>query len=157
MDFLQAIFDTSTKPPRWKCGLWETWEGLIHIIPDVGIFIAYAIMAYVILSEFNKRFKIGMPLTFLIFGFFMFCATSHLLDAIMFYWPAYRFLGIIKVFTVLFSWAAIIVGFNLLPFVRKLKTPEETLEEQIAKAKTTEDLQKLKMQAQTRLSELDKE
>jgi len=58
--FFGNLLDTSSYPPRWECGAWTPLEGWLHIVSDVGIFLAYfaipiALIYCLILGSKNPR------------------------------------------------------------------------------------------------------
>lgn len=97
MDFLWRLFDTSDFPPRWYCGNWGYIEGNIFIISELLIWIAYWVIPFILLKSNYKRtnsYKNDNQVINLFSAFIFFCGTGHLLDVIMFFWPAYRFLAV---------------------------------------------------------------
>ena len=89
--FFGNLFDTSSYPARWNCGEWTPLEGWLHIVSDVGIFLAYfaipAALIYFLLKRKDTPFN---GLLFLFAAFILFCGAGHLLEAIIFYYPLYR-------------------------------------------------------------------
>ncbi|MAS92951.1 MAG: hypothetical protein CMO55_07105 [Verrucomicrobiales bacterium] len=105
LDFFRKLFDTSDFPARWNCGNWTTGHGLLHIISDIVIFAAYftipIALAFILLRK-NK--EIPFPKLFWLFAIFILsCGLSHLVEAIVFWEPWYRFLGIVKGITAVAS------------------------------------------------------
>ena len=101
--------------------------------------------AYFLIPVFLIRFiemKPGIPLpsVFWLFGaFILFCGLTHLIDALMFYWPAYRLNGLLRFFTAIISWATVIALARFLPQALQLKTSnefEEALREREAAEKS---------------------
>ncbi|MCY7358942.1 MAG: two-component sensor histidine kinase [Rudanella sp.] len=109
IDFFARLFDTSNWPPRWHCGTWTDFHGWLYIVSDLMIWGAYMSIPLILIRF--VAVKKGVPLlsVFYLFGaFILLCGLTHLLDAIMFWWPAYRlsalirFLtGVVSIFTVL--------------------------------------------------------
>ena len=122
MQPLSRLLDTSDFPARWTCGMWSEAHGLVHIISDAAIWAAYWTIP-VALAYFLRRQR-NLPFTgiFWLFCAFIFsCGIGHLLDMFMFWWPAYRLLGLSKVVTAVVSWITV---FALLPLVpRALALP----------------------------------
>ena len=74
-----------------------------------------------------------------LFGaFILACGTTHLMEAIIFWWPAYRLAGLIKLLTAIVSWATIIALVPVVPQALALRSPEE-LEQEIADRKRSEE------------------
>lgn len=137
-DFLSHLFDTSGFPPRWYCGRWTPGNGWLHIGSDIGIWAAYVsiplVLGYFLLRRRNLRFRGVLVL----FGsFILACGTTHLMDAIIFWWPAYRLAGVIKLFTALISWATVLVLIRVTPVALAMRTPEE-LEREIEERQRSE-------------------
>lgn len=117
LEFLRNIFDTSDFPARWSCGLWTSGHGWLHIGSDIAIWGAYmaipATLAYFILRRKDIPF---LPIFWLFAAFIFSCGTTHLLEAGIFWWPAYRLSGTVKFITATVSWATV---FALLPVLPK--------------------------------------
>lgn len=99
-DFFQRLTDTSDWPPRWFCGRWSDFHGWLYILSDLAIWAAY--MAIPLLLIRFILVKEGVPLgrVFWLFGaFIMLCGLTHLMDATMFWWPAYRVNGLVRFLT----------------------------------------------------------
>lgn len=117
MDFLTRLFDTSDYPARWHCGRWEDFVGWLHIGSDTLIFAAYFLIPIILYVYYKiANGELPKPVRKLLpcFGIFIFCCgATHLTDAVMFYYPAYRFLGVMKAATAIASWATLVaIGFQ---------------------------------------------
>jgi two-component system, chemotaxis family, sensor kinase Cph1 len=74
---------------------------------------------------------------FLLFAAFIWaCGTSHLMDAMMFWWPAYRLSGVVHFVTAVVSWVTIGALVKIIPQALTLKTPTQL--ERIIEARTQE-------------------
>jgi PAS domain S-box-containing protein len=135
--FFLHLFDTSGFPPRWQCGSWSEGHGWLHIISDLGVWSAYLaiplVLWYFVLRKRNLPFR-GIVVLF--GAFILFCGTTHLMEAIIFWWPAYRLAGMIKLATALISWATVIALVPLAPKVLGMRSPEEL--EAIVQQRTAE-------------------
>lgn len=132
LDFLARLFDTSDFPARWSCGRWTDGHGWLHILSDLGVWSAYVAIPIVLAYFALRRRDIPFRWIFLLFGaFILACGTTHLMEAIIFWWPAYRLAGVIKLVTALISWATVIALIQLVPKVFAMRGPEE-LEREIA-------------------------
>ena len=139
VDFISKLFDTSDYPPRWTCGKWSAGEGWLHILSDLGVWSAYLAIPVVLIYFSRQRKDLPFRKIFLLFGaFILLCGTTHLMDAILFWWPAYRLSGLIKLFTGIVSWATVIALFSVLPGALKMRSPEE-LEQEAAARKAAEE------------------
>src|SRR5258708_4239985 len=109
MDLLKELFDTSDFPPRWNCGRWSDGLGWLHILSDLGIFAAYLAIPCVLGYFVLRRKDIPFKRVFWLFGaFILACGTTHLIEAIIFWWPIYPLAGLIKLFTAAVSWATVV-------------------------------------------------
>ena len=139
MDGLSLLFDTSDFRPRWECGSWTSAHGWLHILADLGVWSAYiaipAVLGYFLLRRKDLPFR----MIFLLFcAFILACGTTHLMEATMFWWPAYRLAAAIKVLTAVVSWATVIALAPATPKALALRTPTE-LEAQIRKRQRAEE------------------
>ena len=139
MDFLTHLFDTSDFPARWTCGRWTAGHGWLHILSDIGVWSAYVAIPLVLGFFILRRKDLPFRKIFLLFGaFILACGTTHLMEAIIFWWPAYRLAGVIKLITAVVSWATVIALVPIVPRVLAMRSPEE-LEREIAARKLAEE------------------
>ncbi len=126
VDVISRLFDASGFPPRWQCGEWTPELGWLHIVSDLGIWGAYLaiplVLGYFALGRRNLPFR-GI---FLLFGtFILACGTTHLMEAVIFWWPAYRLAGVIKFATASVSWATVFALAWATPRLLRMRSPEE--------------------------------
>jgi hypothetical protein len=119
---IRDLFETDGFPARWNCGTgWSQSLGWLHILCDWAIFGAYAAIPIVLAVFLRRRRDIPFPATgWLFVAFILSCGVTHLVDSIMFYRPAYRFLGLMKFLTVVASWATVISLFRIMPAVLRV-------------------------------------
>jgi PAS domain S-box-containing protein len=121
MVFAKKLFDTKDFPARWYCGNWSTDVGWLHIISDLGIFGAYFTIPVVLLFFLLRKKDIPFPKVIWLFAsFILACGFGHLIEAGIFWWPAYRFAGIIKGFTAIISWVTVFALIWLVPMALRL-------------------------------------
>ncbi|MAT13957.1 MAG: hypothetical protein CMJ46_01650 [Planctomyces sp.] len=114
--FMGHLFDTSSYPARWNCGEWTALEGWLHIVSDVGIFLAYFGIPMTLLYFIRNRRDVPFNGIFVLFAaFILFCGTGHLLEAVIFYYPIYRVAGLLKLATAIVSLITFAVLFKLIP------------------------------------------
>lgn len=126
IDFFIRLLGTESWPPRWHCGAWTDFHGWLYIISDLGIWGAYFIIPLLIFNFLSK--KEGLPLLrvfWLFIAFILFCGLTHFIDAIIFWWPAYRLSALIRFVTAMISWATVFMLIKILPEALKLKTSAE--------------------------------
>ena len=126
LDFLSKLFDTSDFPPRWECGTWTAGHGWLNIASDLGVWSAYVAILCVLGYFVLRRKDIPFRTLFLLFGaFILACGTTHLMEALIFWWPAYRLAGVIKLFTAVVSWTTVIALVPVVPKVLAMRSSEE--------------------------------
>lgn len=126
LDFLTHLFDTSRWPPRWQCGEWSASLGWLHILSDLGIWSAYFTIPFILAYFILRRRNIPFQSIFWLFGaFILACGTTHLMDALVFWWPAYRFASLLKLATAIVSWGTVIAFVPVIPKALAMRGPEE--------------------------------
>jgi chemotaxis family two-component system sensor kinase Cph1 len=138
IDFFQKLFDTSDWPPRWHCGNWTDFHGWLYIISDLTIWAAYFAIPILLFLIILKRPNTPFPKVFWLFiAFILLCGSTHLIDAIIFWWPAYRLSALLKFLTALVSFFTVIAMVKILPMAYTLRTSAE-LEKEIEERKKAE-------------------
>ena len=138
IDFFTRLLDTSEIPARWKCGTWSEGHGWMHILSDLGIWSAYMVIPCTLGYFLTRRPELPFRRIFLLFGIFILaCGATHLMEAIIFWWPAYRLAGGIKLFTALVSWTTAIALIPVIPAALRMRSSEE-LEREIKERKQAE-------------------
>ena len=128
-DFVAKLFDSSVFMRRWDCGpAWsqETWLGWLHIMSDLATCAAYYAVPAVVVYYVTRHRNVKFPRVFYIFlGLIFFsCGTVHLLEAGIFWWPIYRFSGVMKLITAIVSCTGVVVLIRTLPKALELKSGE---------------------------------
>ena len=136
--FFANLTNTASFPPRWHCGSgWNAFTGWLYILSDIAIWSAYFTIPLVLAIFLKRRKDMPFPRVIWLFAAFIFaCGLTHLLDAVMFWWPAYRLTALVYFVTGVVSWVTV---FALIPVISeaiKLRTPAE-MERQV-KARTAE-------------------
>ena len=155
MNFMTRLFDPSGFPARWQCGPgWgeSPWLGWLHILSDLGVWSAYVTIPLVLVYFLMRRKDLPFRKIFLLFGaFILACGTTHLMEAIIFWWPVYRLAGFIKLFTAIVSWATVFALFLVVPGVLTMRSPEELEREINARKRVEEELQRLNADLEQRV------
>src|SRR5262249_58928418 len=125
-EFLSSLFDTSDFPARWQCGNWTAGHGWLHILSDLGVWSAYVAIPCVLGYFVLRRKDIPFRTIFLLFGaFILACGTTHLMEVLMFWWPAYRLAGVVKLFTAVVSWGTVLALVPVAPKALSMRSPDE--------------------------------
>ncbi len=139
MDFFTSLFDTLDFPRRWDCGLWSPAHGWLHILSDLGVWSAYLAIPGVLGFFLLRKKDVPFRGIFWLFGaFILACGATHLMEAVIFWWPAYRLAGLIKLLTAVVSWATVIALVPVLPRALAMRSPGE-LERETAGRRRAEE------------------
>jgi hypothetical protein len=123
LEFFQGLFDVSDWPARWFCGYWSDFHGWLYIFSDIGIWLAYFIIPVIIIWFIQRRPDVEFLPVFWLFGsFILLCGMTHILDAIIFWWPAYRLSALIRFFTAIVSFITVFALIRDLPKLLNLST-----------------------------------
>ncbi len=117
-EVITRMFDPSGFPPRKVCGTgWTPTLIWLHVTSDLFIWLAYVSIP-LILIYFTRRRDLPFPRLFLLFAIFILsCGTTHLIDAILFEYPIYRFSAVMKLVTAIASWTTVIAMVPIIPRV----------------------------------------
>lgn len=145
--FFLHLFETDGFPARWYCGsVWHEQPGVgwLHIVSDIAIFGAYLTIPIVLAYFLFRRRDLPFPTVIALFAVFIVsCGIGHLIEAIIFWEPVYRFSGLIKMATAVVSWGTVVALFPLIPRVLDLPNLEKMnaqLEAEIAERRRAEVL-----------------
>lgn len=110
------LFDSSMLTPHGFCLLWE--PGLIwtDALSDAGIGAAYLTIP-VALMYFarHRRDLVFKPVIWMFAAFILLCGTSHILDVVTLWVPAYRLEAVVKVATALISLVTACLLWKIMP------------------------------------------
>lgn len=139
IDFFRNLFDTADWPPRWNCGKWTEFHGWLYIISDLLIWSAYFAIPLTILKYISKRVDAKFVRAYFLFAaFILACGSTHLLDAITFWFPAYRLNALVRFITGVLSWITVFHIIRILPAATSLRSHAE-LEREIAERRRVEE------------------
>ncbi|WP_374165929.1 sensor histidine kinase [Arcticibacter sp. MXS-1] len=148
-DFFGGITDTSSWPARWHCGTWSDFHGWLYILSDLSIWAAYFAIPFLLWRIVKKRTDLPFPRIFWLFSAFIFlCGTSHLLDAIIFWWPAYRLSALVRLATGVVSISTVYALYKILPMIYNLRTREQLEAEIEERKKAEQEARHLQLQQQ---------
>src|SRR4051812_11423748 len=117
-EVLTGLFDTTGFSPRKACGTgWTQPLIWLHATSDLFIWLAYVSIPLV-LFYFTRRRDLPFSRLFVLFALFILaCGTTHLIDALIFEYPVYRFAGVMKLVTAVVSWVTVIALIPIIPRV----------------------------------------
>lgn len=156
-EFFYKLLEVEAWPPRWYCGTWTSFHGWLYILSDLAIWLAYFFIPVIIILFIQKRPNIPFLPVFWLFGaFILLCGMTHVIDAIIFWWPAYRLSALIKFLTAVVSIVTVFALIRDLPKLLDITTrhkPNPTEED----VKSIQDQLDLKdMQIESLQKELDR-
>jgi PAS domain S-box-containing protein len=154
VDFLRLLFDASDFSARWVCGNWSRGHGWLHIFSDLGVWSAYVAIPCVLGYFLLRRQDLPFRKIFILFvAFILACGTTHLMEAILFWWPAYRLAGLIKLFTAIVSWATVIALIPVVPRVLTMRSTDDLEREVEARKQAEAALQQANDDLEARVTE----
>lgn len=93
----------------------------MHIIADIGIFASYFAIPTILFCALWRHHKLPYKSLLVLFStFILLCGASHLLEAMIFYWPAYRLAGLLKIATAVVSMITALSLIRIVPEALKL-------------------------------------
>jgi PAS domain S-box-containing protein len=126
ISFFLKLFDTGDFMPRWHCGRWTEAHGWLHIVSDLAVWSAYFAIPLILVLFAARKPDLPFRKVFLLFGtFILACGTTHLMEAVIFWWPAYRLAGVIKLVTAVVSWATVVALIPIVPRALSMRSPED--------------------------------
>lgn len=126
LEFFGDLFSISNWPPRWRCGDWSSFHGWLTILSDLTIWLAYFVIPVILLKLTQTIKTIPFLPVFWLFGaFIILCGFTHLMDAIIFWWPAYRFGTLVKLATAIVSLGTVFALLRVLPKMINFKPTKE--------------------------------
>src|SRR3569832_1706217 len=124
--FFKELFNTADWPARWHCGTWSDFHGWLYILSDISIWAAYFAIPFLLYRIVNRRRDIPFPKVIGLFiAFILLCGTTHLIDALIFWWPAYRLSAFVRFITGMISIFTVFALYKILPMIFNLRTLEQ--------------------------------
>lgn len=141
IDFFRHLTDTSDWPPRWLCGSWTEFHGWLYIVSDLTIWLAYMAIPLILIRFLLIKTGVPMSGVFWLFGaFILLCGMTHLIDAIIFWWPAYRLSALIRFLTGVVSVATVIALIRYFNEALGLRTSQEYERELVLRQQVVQEL-----------------
>ncbi len=133
-EFFTKLFLADDWPARWVCGEWSSFHGWLYITSDIAIWLAYFVIPAIIIFFIQKRHNLPFLPVFWLFGaFIILCGSTHLIDALMFWWPGYRLSALLRMLTALVSLATVFTLIRDLPKLIKARPEDELKAYQLEK------------------------
>lgn len=138
-DFFSGLFSINEWPARWHCGSWSDFHGWLYIVSDILICASYFLIPVFLIRFTLKRKDFPFPKTIWLFGaFILLCGTTHLIDAVIFWLPVYRFSALVRFATAIISLTTVYYLFKVLPNVLLLRSVYD-LQKEIDERTAVED------------------
>jgi len=123
-EFFRSLFDTDFMPHvlclRAPQVVW------LHVISDGLIAFAYALIPLGLIRLAQKRRDLSFHWMFFLFAaFILSCGATHILSIVTLWTPIYRFEGLVKAVTALFSLATAFLLIRIIPHIAELPTPAQ--------------------------------
>ena len=126
IDFLRSAFSPGNFEPHGVHFVDAPLAMWLIVVGNAISFLAYFFIPIVILYVARNRKDLIFNWMVLLFGLFIFlCGTTHLMHALIFWYPAYRFQLAIDIATALVSFAVAIMFFFVVRIVVKLTSPKQ--------------------------------
>lgn len=139
-EFFKKLFSTEGFPPRWNCGRWTDFHGWVYIAGDLLIWSAYFTIPLIIVMYVSRQRNTGIRFQriYLLFAsFILACGSTHLIDALIFWYPVYRFSALARVATGIISWTTVFFLVKSLPTALTLKSAS-ALEAEVSQRRAAE-------------------
>ena len=158
--FFSKLLDTSDFPARWHCGIWTPGHGWLHVLSDLAVSGAYFAIPVLLVIYMRSKKDLTFPNVFWLFvAFIAACGTVHLVEASIFWWPAYRLSGVVKGITAIVSLATVFALVKVMPEALKLPglaSVNQLLEKEISERRESESqLKQYSKELQRSNEELD--
>src|ERR1700679_1124295 len=128
-DTIRLLSDSSNLTPHGFCLLWD--PGLIwtYAVSDVGIGIAYFTIPLALAVFIHRRRDLAFrPIFWLFAAFILLCGTTHWLDVLTLWVPAYGLEALVKAATGAVSLVTAIVLWWQMPEALALPSPSQLRE-----------------------------
>jgi len=159
MDFLSKLFETSYFMPHGHCYLWQPDILWLNVLSDGVIALAYFSIPLTIFYFVKKKRNVPFMGVFLLFAaFILACGATHVMDIWTVWTPLYRFDGVVKLVTAVFSIGTALVLIPVIPQAPSLRSPRELEEanralekENAERRKAEEELRKARNELEERV------
>jgi chemotaxis family two-component system sensor kinase Cph1 len=140
-DFFRNALDTTDFQPRWKTESWTTAHKWLHVASDAGISAAYLLVAGALMRNYRAHPTALLARLFWVCAIVFFAVgAAHLLEAAMFWWPAFRLTVLVEASAAVISLLTAVVVIPLLPQAVALRSPSDIRREIDQRRKTEMEL-----------------
>ncbi len=116
-EFALSLFDIGGFQTRTQGVSWNSELIWMHIGGDLFIWLACLSISFVMFYSARRR-ELPYPRLFVLFALFILASGfGHLVEALMFEYPVYRFAGVWKVLTAVLAWATVLALIPIIPRV----------------------------------------
>jgi len=124
--------------PHGMCYLWQPGILALHVVSDAFIALAYATIPFTLLYFVRKRRDLQFNWMFVCFAIFIVaCGTTHVMEIVTIWNPAYWLSGSVKAITALASVPTAFLLVKLIPDALRLPSPQ-ALQREIAERERAE-------------------
>lgn len=125
-EFIANLFLAESWPARWVCGQWTEFHGWLYIVSSLLIASAYFTIPGYLYIFIKKRGDFPFQKIIWLFIFFILaCGITHLMDAAIFWYPAYRLSAFFLFITAIISWFTVYGMLKYLPQLMQMRSPKE--------------------------------
>jgi signal transduction histidine kinase len=150
LTFVRNAFDTTGFQPRWRSESWSSAHGWTHIGSDLVMSAAYLLLSAALIQNYRAHPAVLLAGVFWTLGVFFFAGgLTHLLDALMFWWPAYRLTALVNAAAAGISVATAWVLIPFLPKAIAIRSPFEIQREFEQRRKTEIELRQVHAQLES--------
>ncbi|MBI2949223.1 MAG: PAS domain S-box protein [Verrucomicrobia bacterium] len=126
MEFLRQLFSAEGFMPHGHCYLWNPGVVWLHVLSDILIATAYYSIPVTLVYFVRKRKDLVFHWIFICFAVFIVaCGTTHVMEIVSVWKPAYWLSGAIKALTAIASVATAILLIGLMPKALALPSHEQ--------------------------------
>lgn len=126
MSFISHLLSPINFMPHGHCYLWKPSLLFLHNVSDGLITLAYYSIPLTLIYFVRKRKDIPFSWIFILFGAFISgCGTTHLMEIVTTWVPAYWVSGLVKFATALISLITAVLLIRLIPKALALPTTEQ--------------------------------
>lgn len=156
IDFFRRLTEADDWPARWHCGTWSSFHGWLYVGSDLAIWGAYFLIPLFLFRFVTEKPDLPVPRIFWWFiAFILFCGATHLIDAVLFWYPAYRLSALLLFGTAVASWCTVWALYRFYPQAIRLRTTAEFDAELRRRDRLEAELREAQAQLRRRADELE--